>query len=81
MIGALALGLLLVGVVGCAVWSGRWAKRQLAQLEAEWQQARAGVIVEAAEEFSGADLPWRKDPLGVDDDPVSTPLHCRTIVR
>lgn len=33
MIGALALAVLLVGVVGCAVWSGWWARRQIADAE------------------------------------------------
>lgn len=40
MIGALALALLFVGIVGCGVWSGWWARRQVAQLEAEWAAAR-----------------------------------------
>ena len=40
MIGALALAVLFAGVVGCALWSGWWARRQVAQLEAEWAAAR-----------------------------------------
>jgi len=44
VIGALALAVLLVGVVGCAVWSGWWARRQVAELEAEWERARDPVV-------------------------------------
>jgi hypothetical protein len=43
VIGALALALLFGGVVGCAVWSGWWARRQVAELEAEWARARVDV--------------------------------------
>jgi hypothetical protein len=40
VIGALALALLFGGVVGCAAWSGWWARRQVAELEAEWAAVR-----------------------------------------